>query len=168
MARGVFVAATTLTAAALNDCFNPPRCRVSNSAAISHTTSGTAQVLTFDTELLDSGGMHSTSVNTGRITVPTGGGGMYVISATASFAANATGFRSLQIRVNGVTTIAQQMPMCVTTAATQTHVNVSTMYPLAAGDYLEVLANQNSGGALNINANSDWSPTFMACWVAVS
>src|SRR5438876_645541 len=58
---------------------SPQGARVYNSANISVSAS-TEQALTFDTERSDSNAYHSTSSNTSRITVPTGGDGRYVIS----------------------------------------------------------------------------------------
>lgn len=70
-----------------------PRCRARNSANIAHTTSGNYQALTFGSERVDVGAMHDTSTNTGRLTVPTGGGGFYAIGGTIEFASNSTGRR---------------------------------------------------------------------------
>jgi hypothetical protein len=133
-------------------------CRVYNSAAISHTTSGTFQALTFDSERFDPSGMHSTSSNTSRITVPRAG--KYLIGATIRFALSATGARQVRLRVNGATTIAQ----CNTAAYSglEMVLNISTVYQLAANDYVEVLAWQDTGGALNLQASAEESPEFWA------
>lgn len=165
MARGIFVASNTLQAAQLNDCFDPPRCRLFNSANIS-VANTTNTVLTFDTETYDSGGMHSTSSNTGRITVPTGGSGWYVITGGAEFAANATGQRDLTIRLNGSLVIGAARATSAS-GSVATRLMCTTQYPLSDGDYVELLAYQTSGGALNVVTGSDWSPIFMACWTAV-
>lgn len=166
MARGVFTASSALAAADLNDCFAPPRCRLTNSADISVANSSSVS-LTFDTEVFDSGAMHSTSTNTGRITVPTGGGGVYVVGGTVEFAANATGYRSIGIRLNGGNTITGHRAI-TSSASVTTRLSTSAIYSLAAGDYLELQVFQNSGGALNALALADYSPTFWACWLAVA
>lgn len=144
---------------------NPkPMCRVSNSAAIS-VANATATAVTFDTESYDVGGMHSTSSNTNRITIPSGGGGVYSIGGSIQWAANATGARAVYIRVNGATII-ELDEITPFAAATITH-GVSTQYKLAAADYVELIVNQTSGGALNTNAAASYAPIFYAHWVGV-
>lgn len=166
MARGVFTASTQISAAALNDCFSPPRCRLTNSANIS-TTTATAKNLTFDTEVFDSGTMHSTSVNTGRIVVPTGGAGLYMIGANVEFDTNATGWRTLNLMLNTSTVIASHRAI-TSSASVTTRLSVATIYSLSAGDYLEVQVYQNSGGSLNVLSAADYSPVFYATWMAVT
>lgn len=141
-----------------------PTCRVYNSANIS-ITNNTLTALTFDTEEFDVGaGMHSTSVNTGRLTVPTGCGGKYVIGADIEFAANATGSRLIRLRVNGATNIAQvQYPSSSGTYASA--LAISSVYALSAADYVEVVVLQDSGGALNVTTQASYSPRFWAYWL---
>jgi hypothetical protein len=166
MTRGVFVASNALPASELNDCFDPPRCRVYNSANISITTSGVAQALTFDTEVEDTGAMHSTSVNTSRITIPTGGNGWYRMGGCVRFAANSTGFREVKIQANGsVDLVIQRVPNSGGTD--DCRVAVHTEYPLVAGDYIELVVAQNSGGALNALASVPYSIAMYAIWSAV-
>jgi hypothetical protein len=164
MARGVIVTGTAITAAGINAISDPPRCRLTHASAQS-TTSGTGLALLFDTEVVDDGGLHSTSSNTSRITIPSDGGGFYVINGNVEFASNATGHRQLAVRLNGSTTIANVRIPAVNGAVTI--VSISTMYSLADGDYIELLALQSSGGALNVNSTGDYSPIFSAVWVAV-
>ncbi len=144
---------------------NPPKCRVYNSAAISHATSGTAQALTFNSERYDTDTMHSTSVNTGRITFTTAG--TYDLFATVAWAANVTGFRQIYFRLNGTTIIAIASVMAITSAGEQTFQSLATTYAFAATDYVELVANQNSGGALNVVAVGNYSPEVGATWVSL-
>lgn len=143
---------------------SPPRCRVYNNANISHTTSGTQQALTFNSERYDTDTMHSTAVNTGRITFTTAG--TYAVFANIEFASNATGYRSLEFRINGATFIASNVAQ--TNATQVTRMALYTEYVFSAGDYVECIANQSSGGALNIVANGNYSPEFGARLVAVA
>lgn len=144
---------------------NPkPMCRVYNSASIS-TATATFTALTFDSERYDVGGCHSTSSNTGRLTVPTGGGGVYQLWGIAKFATNGTGIRIARIRLNGATYIgAAEVPGSSTDATT---VNVSCQYKLAAADYVELVTYQSSGGLLNVSLDANFSPEFGMSWVGV-
>jgi hypothetical protein len=134
-----------------------PSARVYNNAAISHAISGTAQALTFNSERHDNANLHDTVTNTSRLTAPVAG--VYDISGHIDFAANATGARAAQIRVNGTTIIANKNEMARTDGNAHT-ISIQTQYKLAAGDYVELLSNQFSGGALNINASPNYSPEF--------
>lgn len=82
-----------------------------------------------------------------RITVPLDG--WYVFTAWASFAANATGIRGVRVRQGGSTTLAwSRVPA---TGAGTTEVNVATgPVSLSATNYVELVAEQTSGGALNV------------------
>ena len=140
-----------------------PHCRVYNSANISITTSGTAQAVTFDSERYDVANMHSTSSNTSRITVPTGGGGVYIVGGALSWTANATGVRQTRLQTNG-TTIYLIAESATTTATSAMPLPVATAIAMVAGDYVELIALQTSGGALNTLASSNYAPEFWAHW----
>lgn len=139
---------TDATALRLNPVL--PQARVYNSANISHVTSGTEQTVTFNSELYDSGGLHSTSANTSRLTAPITG--LYDIGASIRFASNATGYRYIYLLLNGATAIIVHSVPAANGIVTV--LPVSTHYQLAAGDYVEVVANQTSGGALNLQAGA--------------
>jgi hypothetical protein len=123
-----------------------PRCVVYNSTTQSLSDS-TLTTMLFDTEDFDIGGLHSTSVNTGRATCPSSGTGIYLVLAKVAYVANATGIRVVRIRKNGSDFTTQS-----TQAATAAGVQVVQSIGLAAltpGDYVEVIGFQSSGGALN-------------------
>jgi hypothetical protein len=122
-----------------------------NSAAQS-VPDATATALTFDSEDFDAGSMHSTSVNTSRITIPASKGGVYLILGGAGFAPSATGYRQLDIKKNGATTLTT-ITVPSNTGGSPTGVfQVHFIVTLAAGDYVELIATQNSGGALNVGS----------------
>lgn len=129
--------------------------RVYNNAAITLTT-GVPAALTFNTERFDSGSIHSTSVNTSRLTLPVAGS--YLVTGHGSFVSNATGVRNLDIRLNGATVIASQLLPAASGIITT--VSISTIYQFAANDYIELVAFQNSGGNLDINTAGNYSPEF--------
>lgn len=132
---------------------NPPvpQARVYNSANISHAVSGTEQVVTFDSERFDNGGLHSTSANTSRLTAPITG--VYQIGASIRFANNATGYRYIYLRSDGATVLGTDVRNA-TAGGIVTTITLSVCYQLAATSYVEVVANQTSGGALNMETVS--------------
>lgn len=131
--------------------------RVYNSAALTLTTA-VSTALTFDTERYDVGGLHSTSANTSRITIALAG--VYEVGGSASFDTNTTGLRGLSIRLNGTTTIALARDAPIT--GDETVMILSAAYRFVAGDYVELIARQTSGGNLNITVNANYSPEFWA------
>lgn len=137
-------------------------CRVTNSGNISLTNNADV-VLTFDTNLTDtdapSSPMHSTTTNTSQVVM--NWTGFYQVKATVSFATNATGERRVRIRLNGTTIIAEAV-MGANGAAGATTIHAVCDRYFNAGDYVEVLAFQNSGGALSSVQNSEYSPIFSA------
>ena len=67
--------------------------RVYNSTDFTHNSTGNWVAVTFDTERFDTDTIHSTSTNTSRLTINTGG--KYLIGGAVTFTANATGQRQL-------------------------------------------------------------------------
>jgi hypothetical protein len=135
---------------------------VYNSAVVA-CANGTLTTITFDSERYDTGGCHSTSVNTGRITVPAGAGGKWAFGCAVSFAANSTGQRQVRIQLNGGTVLVENT-QDATAGGEVTSMAISAEYALAAGDYIEVVCRQTSGGSLNVAAASAYSPEFWAEW----
>jgi hypothetical protein len=159
--RGVFSAATGLAAAELNDCFDQPRVRLTKSATQS-VANNTATSLTFDVEDFDDGGMHSTTTNTSRITIPTGGGGTYLIGSHVEFATNSTGARTLLLVVNGTSTQSSVRDLAPS-ATVASRLACTTLVSLVAGDYVEARVVQTSGGNLDAAASSN----LWAIWMAI-
>lgn len=118
------------------------------------TKSGTQSIpnstdtaVTFDTEYFDVGGYHDNSTNNSRITIPSGKDGYFLFLGQINYASNGTGGRYAYIVVNG--TYIQQ---AVFSASSQSYTiaNISTVLSLVAGDYVQLITVQNSGGALNV------------------
>lgn len=111
-----------------------------------------ASPVLFGAEDWDTAGMHSTSVNTSRLTVPVGLAGRWSFSYGVSFPANGAGIRSAVLRKNGgsdVNDLVGSATFGVGTAATLTSLHAERTVELAEGDYIELYAYQSSGGALN-------------------
>lgn len=158
------VAGAVLTAAQLNqmrDVMNfwatAPRVSAYQAVAQTLTTSGTFYPIALDTEVFDvvqSGDspMHDTSTNNSRLYCRTAG--KYRIGAQCSFnQASSTGIRSVQVRLNAAGNPASGTQLFVgniqplngfATVAGGT----PFLYPLNAGDYIEMFGQQGSGGSL--------------------
>lgn len=130
----------------------PAAARIANSAnlALANTAITT---LTFDTTRYFTEAIGSSD----RFTAPRDG--VYRIGGHARFAASATGQRVLYLRVNGGTYIAIDSRTSVGAGA-PTDVHIATEYELAAGDYVQLQAYQDSGGSLTITAAGNYSPEF--------
>lgn len=124
------------------------RVQLSSNQSIADAT--VASVL-WGSEVEDAAGFHSTVTNTDRLTVPTGLGGMYLVTCTFGYAANATNGRSLIIRKNGVASSVLDFGQQANQRAIDPTMIVMTVpVRLAAADYLTFHAYQDSGAALNL------------------
>lgn len=125
---------------------NHPMAVLRSSGTQSINNSSSTAVL-LDVEDIDSDSGHSLVTNTSRYTSPTAG--WFLITAYVPFAANATGLRQLEIRVNGSGITLSSTP--TVGAGVATHCSTSTHYFLnGSTDFVEMFAFQTSGGALNI------------------
>ena len=142
-------------------------CQIYNSATQS-IGSGSWQALTFNSEIVDPLGMHSTVSNTDKVycIIP----GYYLANFQMAIAANATGYRGITIGhyQDAITTwryLAVHVPV-LASAATDTHMNLSAVVKLAVDDYLDFQAYQTSGGPLNALAGGSTGHRF--CNVSVA
>jgi hypothetical protein len=136
---------------------NPPRARVYYSGVQSIAT-GVVTAIVFDNSRYNSpgstGGVNPwVAGNLTRLTVPAGGGGTYRMSGVVYFPPSNLGTtRITGIRLNGVAgnllSVAEGRP----SAATGALPSCATDYALVAGDYLELVAYQDTGGAFGVGA----------------
>lgn len=172
VAPATVVTATTITTAwgnsvkaATDFLANPPACRVYNNVNQSIPVGGSGTFLAFNTERFDTNTMHDTVTNNGRITFNTAG--LYVVSFSGSWAAVAGGIRVFELWLNGLTTKLAgwlDSPPSATDARAAT---ITTLWKMAAGDYVQALAYQTSGGALNVVGTGNTFPEFSAVWVGL-
>ena len=144
-----------------------PACRVYNDANIDPTPD-TWVSLTFNSERVDTNAMHSTASNTSRLTVPTGGTGLYLIGGNVEFdtSGETSGEIPMGVRIllNGATVIASDYRTQSThDGAEDSRVSITTMYSLAATNYLELQA--WVGSNVNILVTGNYSPEFWATWI---
>lgn len=114
-------------------------------------------IITLDSEHWDHNDLHSTVSNTGRLTAVVDG--LYLIVAQIRWASNGTGIRGFRIELNGTTEIGkvQDDP----SGGGATIQDATTIYPLDAGEYVQMLGFQTSGGSLNTERIVDHAPEFM-------
>ncbi|HEX2202182.1 MAG TPA: hypothetical protein VHG91_02735 [Longimicrobium sp.] len=116
-------------------------------------------VLAFTGETFDDG-LHSTTTTPSRFIAPTGLGGKYLVTAHAVFtAAGAAGdtTRLVRLRKNGTLIEAEGRLL---ENGSGTTVSLTTVAKLNAGDYLEMLVYQDSGGTLYACGSSVQYTTF--------
>ena len=126
---------------------------------------GTEYLVTWDTENFDTSGYHSTSTDTGRVTIPSGKAGKYLVTAMLSWAANSgAGYRTMYLKKNGSTYAngGQNVQPCVTGGT----MNVfSQVLDLAVADYLTITGYMTKGGGdLNVylaNNESFFNVTYL-------
>jgi hypothetical protein len=127
---------------------------------------GTLTVLGFIAEEFDTAGLHTTgcSGTPGRLVAPVNG--LYEVSAALVWNGNTTGTRFLGIRKNGTDDlfmVASRIPASADTPEQ----SVTTLVKLAAGDYVEALASQNSTSSITLDGG--FKRTHMAMhWVGPS
>lgn len=131
-------------------------CRVTNSTTQSVGTSG--PTLTFDTETFDTDGFHSTSSNTGRMTIPSNmpSNGRYLVIASAYFQAS-TGDKQIWFRVNDTTNHRMtywQVP------GQEPVIDILTLSP---GDYVEVKAYQHT--TANVGSSNEENKASFAIYL---
>ncbi len=145
----------------LNFLYGAPSCRVYHNAAQS-IANATETSLAFNTERFDNDTMHAAGDDT-KITFTTAG--RYFLAVSVEFPANATGYRQVSIRhsVGTVKVAVDLLP--VSSAGATSALSADTVYAMAAAEYVDARVYQSSGGALNVNSTSAYSPEFMAHWM---
>lgn len=147
------LAGERVLASQVNNAVDPPLCQAHQTTGQS-IPNNTQTAVTLDTEDFDTDSMHSTSVNTSRITCVTDG--LYEVSGQIPYTANATGTREIRLAKNGVTLIAGGR---ILFPAPATCVPLPTIFvQLVAGDYLEIMALQVSTAALTLSATNGLFP----------
>ncbi len=137
--------------------FNTPQARARRTTNLS-LSNGLPALIAFDAEDYDTDAIHDLVTNTTRLTCRTAG--VYDIKAGVRFAANATGYRQVYIQRNSSSANTIGAELRNASAVGPTDLNVSTSYKLAVGDYIEVVATQDSGGALDLSAAGPQAPVF--------
>ena len=112
-------------------------------------------VVTFNAETFDTDAYHSTSSNTGRITIPAGLAGYYDFYFTVGVAAQTNGRRMCSLRLNGTTKLFTVETSELGGAFPQPTLTSTGIVNLAVGDYIECVYYQDSGSSLNTAGTAD-------------
>ena len=120
----------------------------------------TIQPLAFNTEHSDSNGMHDTTTNNSRVTIPSGAAGIYLVGGAVRWAnpVIATSL-ILQIRVTNTGNTFAESTLNVG-AGVGAGMFAFGVVALNVSDYLEFVVTHFDSGALNINSAANVSPNF--------
>lgn len=133
---------------------NRPACSV-RQATTQNLTSASLTAITFDVNDNDPWSMHSTSVNNTRITPPVSG--RYRLTGGVGYAVNATGGRQAMFRLNGSAILTPSQAAVGNAGgsfnSSPPAITVEQVFN-GTSDYVELLADQNSGGTLATVAGS--------------
>lgn len=146
-----FLAGQTLTAQDLNDVTDPPLAYLRQ--VVAQPIPATAfTAVTFTAEDLDSHNGHSTTTNTSRYVCMRAG--VYEVAGGVAFAPNTTGYRIPAIARNGTIIPGSRVNALALPSGVVASIAARTIkVRLALGDYVELLAYQDSGGALNTDVS---------------
>jgi hypothetical protein len=138
----------------------PDGARVYNSG-VQSIPNAVNTALTFDSERYDNGGLHEGVTNSSRLTAVTAG--KYLICGGWCFEARSAGGRYASIRLNGTTILA--IRNVYPTALEPFEDAISTVYHLAATDYVELILYQNSGAPLDSLIGASAFPELAMQWL---
>ena len=110
--------------------------------------SGSYVTATFNSEFFDTDAFHSTSSNTGRLTVPAGLGGKYAIVTNLYISPTASGSFVAKLQING--SDKNRYTTNVRTSEPQT-IPFTSIVELVPTDYVEVLVYQNTGSNMPLS-----------------
>jgi hypothetical protein len=133
-----------------------PAARASGSSAQT-IPNNSLRALELPTESFDVGGLPSTAANNSRMTVPIDG--IYTITGNVGFflsgGNNTTGFRIVRIRKNGINGSGDlanvQLQAMAVSNNLGTFIPIATTADLNAGDFVELVVQQNSGADQKLN-----------------
>jgi hypothetical protein len=88
-----------------------------------------------------------------------------VVTASIAWSNDLAGLRELGVRANGTTYLAHVSGSATATNSAPEQ-NVATTCHLNAGEYVQVIAWQTSGGAMDSWNAADYAPLFTMNWIA--
>ena len=147
-----------------------PAAVVTNTGDVSIPGDASHNILSFDTNQINIGGVHSTTTNSSRLTAPIDG--LYEVHGEVKWGTGVSGgFREIEIYLGTFTTrlAANEIPDTAGLGVVQ---DVSALVHLHAGDYVVLSARQTSGSAVSITGTTTEgapdTPEFDMRWVEPS
>jgi hypothetical protein len=138
-----------------------PAARVTRTAAQS-IPSGTATVINFNAERYDTAAMHNNATNNSRLRAPVTG--IYAVTAQVEWEVDMTGnVHRVSVLRNGTTPIADANAVPGDTPLVQ---QATTEARLQAGDFVQAVVEQASGGDLAVTKDPESTPEFAMTWLA--
>lgn len=122
-------------------------------------SNATFTTVAFNSENFDTNTFHDNSTNNTRMTIPAGKGGYYLITCAIQFGSNDTGFRATVIKKNG--SDYQNLNWVDADSGNNIWTSGSATVSCVATDYLEMSVYQNSGGALDVKAGSNFTISYL-------
>lgn len=128
--------------------------------AVQSISNNSFTTINFNAEVFDNNAMHDNATNNSRITINVSG--IYDIGFYGEFESGAYQRTMYRIIINGATVIAIEQQTGTAQSIPQRY-GVAAVYPLVAGDYVEIEAfQQNTGLAARDLVNVNGSPSFWA------
>jgi hypothetical protein len=115
-------------------------------------SNNTSTAINYDTELFDTDAFHNNATNKDRITIPAGLGGYYLIVVGAQWNSNSSGYRQITIQKNATSNV--MIFDYPGLSVSNSYIGKSTIFNLTAGDYINAVGYQNSGGNLALGGGS--------------
>ena len=137
-------------------------CNIYRTTGNQTISDSTATAIDFNAESFDTDTFHDNVTNPSRVTIPAGKGGKYLFTAWANFVGNGTGYRNMDLFINGTTLTGSSSGGWKPDAVGYTMGNIAVILNLVATDYVEVFVTQTSGGNLALVGNI-YGATGLSC-----
>lgn len=147
---------------AVNFLLNPPILRLRQTVAQNITTGGSTQPVTFTVEDVDSANMHDNTTNPSRATAAYPG--WYRLGGGISWTANATNRRNLGWAINGAAVNGSDTSIQGFAGLSNRQDARSILVFLNVGDYVELMAFQDSGITLATDVTTTAQPSMDLTW----
>jgi hypothetical protein len=112
-------------------------------------------------DVWDTDAIHDAEGDSSRLSARTAG--LYVITVSFEWEANPVGWRTAVLRVNDLMNIAFDERLAVHGA--ETIVSLTAQYVLEAGDYVELVVEQDSGRTLNLGGGANIQTSVSMAWL---
>jgi hypothetical protein len=134
-----------------------------SSRASQSIANATFTAIALGTQAYATNSIHSTGTNNSRFTIPSGKGGYWLFYQVLGFDPLSSGNMNIRFYKNNTSTIGGIVYTGSTSASTLTTASNISILSLSAGDYIEMVVYQNSGGSANILISGGEDFAYMGC-----